>query len=154
MPVVSGYPPGKFSPPVVANVVRRARLHPPASGQAAAPVTIVAATAGWGKTIFAASWLAAKASPAMAWVTLDEADDDPHAFWCAVATALMPELNAQAAAELLRVTAGAVEVDDLPRVMATALRLAPGPIALVLDNLHEIRSLQVHSGLIRLAQRP
>src|SRR3954454_15346480 len=38
--------------------------------------------------------------------------------------------------------------------MATALRLAPGPVALVLDNLHEIRSPQVHSGLIRLMERP
>jgi hypothetical protein len=61
----------------------------------------------------------------MAWVTLDEADDDPHAFCCAVATALMPELNAQAVGVLHRVTADAVERDDLPRVMATALRVAP-----------------------------
>jgi len=38
----------------------------------------------------------------MAWVTLDEADDDPHAFCCAVATALMPELNAQAVGVLHR----------------------------------------------------
>ena len=152
--VVSRYPPEKFSPPVVTNIVRRARLRTPVSGQATAPVLVVAATAGWGKTIFAASWLAAKTSPTMAWVTLDEADDDPHAFWSAVATALMPELTAQAAEQLLRVTAGAVEADYIPRVMATALRLAPGPIALVLDNLHEIRSSQVHGGLIRLVQRP
>ena len=62
----------------------------------------------------------------MAWVTLDEADDDPHAFWCAVATALMPDLDAPAVEALRRVAAGAVEADDLPRVMAAALRLGAG----------------------------
>ncbi|HEY0815507.1 MAG TPA: LuxR C-terminal-related transcriptional regulator [Pseudonocardia sp.] len=117
-------------------------------------MTLVAATAGWGKTIFAASWLAARASQTAAWVTLDEADDDPHAFWCAVATALIPAVDAQVAEALRRVTAEAVAADDLPRVMAAALRLAPGPIALVLDNLHEIRSRDVHMGLVRLMERP
>src|SRR4051794_4218744 len=138
----------KFSPPVVTNVVARSRLQPPGTERVAAPVTLVAATAGWGKTIFAASWLAA-ATPdrVLAWVNLDEADDDPHAFWCAVATALMPDLQAPAVEALRRVAAGAVEADDLPRVMASALRLARVPIALVLDNLHEIRSPQVHSRL-------
>ena len=145
----------KFSPPVVTNVVSRSRLHPRGAERVAAPVTLVAATAGWGKTIFAASWLAAAApNRVLAWVNLDEADDDPHAFWCAVATALMPDLQAPAVETLRRVAAGAVEADDLPRVMASALRLARTPIALVLDNLHEIRSPQVHSSLIRLVQRP
>jgi LuxR family transcriptional regulator, maltose regulon positive regulatory protein len=145
----------KFSPPVVTNVVRRPRLHPLGAERVAAPVTLVAATAGWGKTIFAASWLAAAAPDrVLAWVNLDEADDDPHAFWCAVATALMPDLQAPAVETLRRVAAGAVEADDLPRLMATALGLAPVPIALVLDNMNEIRSPQVHSGLVRLIERP
>ena len=145
----------KFSPPVVTNVIRRPRLHPRGTERVAAPVTLVAATAGWGKTIFAASWLAAAAPDrVLAWVNLDEADDDPHAFWCAVATALMPDLQAPAVEALRRVTAGAVEADDLPRLMATALNLAPVPIALVLNNLHEIRSARVHSGLVRLVERP
>jgi LuxR family maltose regulon positive regulatory protein len=144
----------KFSPPVVTNVIRRSRLHPRGPERIAAPVTLVAATAGWGKTIFAASWLAGASDRVLAWVNLDEADDDPHAFWCAVASALMPELQASAVEALRRVTAGAVEADDLPRLMATALDLASVPIALVLDNLHEIRSPRVHSGLVRLVERP
>src|SRR5690242_15666294 len=51
----------KFSPPVVTNIIRRSRLHPRGTEPTAAPMTLVAATAGWGKTIFAASWLAAAA---------------------------------------------------------------------------------------------
>ena len=150
-----GYSVEKFSPPVVTNVVYRLRLHLPVTTRSAAPVTVVAAAAGWGKTIFAASWLAAGAGDRTgAWVSVDEADDDPHAFWCAVATALMPVVDGRAGEALRRVVTGAVEADDLPGAVAAALRLAPGPIALVLDNLHEIRSPQVHGGLVRLVQRP
>ena len=154
-PTVSGYSTEKFSAPVVTNVVSRSRLDPPVAGEAAAPVTVVAAAAGWGKTIFAASWLEAGAGTRNgAWVSLDEADDDPHAFWRAVATAVVPVVGERAAGALRQVAAGAVAADDLPGETVAALRLASDPIALVLDNLHEITSPQVHSGLVRLVQRP
>jgi hypothetical protein len=46
-----------------------------AEGQAQ-PVTLIAATAGWGKTSLAGSWLAAGAGDrAAAWVSLDAGDD-------------------------------------------------------------------------------
>ena len=56
-----------------------------------APVTLVAATAGWGKTLLAASWLATDAADRVtAWVTLEPIDDSPQIFWRAVARALTP----------------------------------------------------------------
>jgi len=154
-PTFSEYSTEKFSAPVTTNVVSRSRLDPPVAGEAAAPVTVVAAAAGWGKTIFAASWLEAGAGTRNGvWVSLDEADDDPHAFWRAVATAVLPVVGERAAEALRRVAAGAVAADDLPGATAAALRLASDPMALVLDNLHEITSPQVHSGLVRLVERP
>jgi LuxR family transcriptional regulator, maltose regulon positive regulatory protein len=154
-PTASAYSAEKFSPPVVTHVVHRPRLDPLVTAQSPAPVTVVAATAGWGKTIFAASWLGADpGNRGRVWVSLDEADDDPHAFWCAVATALLPAVDGQAAEALQRVAAGAAGVDDLPGAVAAALHLAPDPIALVLDNLHEITSPEAHAGLVRLVQRP
>jgi ATP/maltotriose-dependent transcriptional regulator MalT len=150
---LGGHPAEKFAPPVVINVVARPRLHAALPAGSAAQVTVVAAAAGWGKTIFAASWLAAVSGRSGAWVSLDEADDDPHAFWSAVASALLPVVGARAAEALRPVTAGAVETDDLPRAVAAALHLAPGPIALALDNLHEIKSPEVHDGLVRLVER-
>jgi LuxR family maltose regulon positive regulatory protein len=152
---LAGHSVEKFTPPVVTNVVSRPRLDPPVDGAAAGPVTVVAAAAGWGKTIFAASWLAAEAGARHGvWVSLDEADDDPHTFWSAVATAVIPVVDGRAAEALRRVAAGAVAVDDLPGATAAALHMAPDPIALVLDNLHEITSPQVHGGLARLVERP
>ena len=136
-PTVGGYSPEKFSSPVVTDVVSRARLHPLVTAPSGAPVTVVAAAAGWGKTIFAASWLrAGNAGRKGVWVSLEEADDDPHAFWCAVAAGLMPVVPAGAGEALRRVAAGAVAAEELPGAVATALRLAPDPIAVILDNLH------------------
>jgi LuxR family maltose regulon positive regulatory protein len=152
---VSGFSAEKFSPPVVTNIVHRPRLDPPVAAGSAVPVAVVAAAAGWGKTIFAASWLEAGAGRrGRVWVSLDEADDDPHAFWGAVASAVLPVVGGRAAEALRRVAAGAAGADELPGAVAAALRLAPDPIALVLDNLHEIRSPQVHRGLVRLVERP
>ena len=154
-PTVGGYSPEKFSPPVVTDVVSRARLHPPVTAPSGAPVTVVAAAAGWGKTIFAASWLrAGNDGRKGVWVSLEETDDDPHAFWCAVAAGLMPVVPARAGEVLRRVAAGAVAAEELPGEVAAALRLAPDPIAVVLDNLHEISSPEVHQGLVRLVERP
>jgi LuxR family transcriptional regulator, maltose regulon positive regulatory protein len=153
-PTVGGYSAEKFSPPVVTDVVSRARLHPPLTAPSGAPVTVVAAAAGWGKTIFAASWLrAGNAGRKGVWVSLEEADDDPHAFWCAVAAGLMPVVDARAGEALRRVAAGAVAAEELPGKVAAALRRAPDPIAVVLDNLHEISSPEVHQGLVRLVER-
>ena len=146
----------KFSPPVVTNVVHRPRLHPPVTAQVGCAGDRGRGHRGVGQDDLRG--VLARGRPpvtgAVAWVSLDEADDDPHAFWCAVATALMPVVGGQAAEALRRVAAGAVEADDLPGAVAAALRLAPDPIALVLDNLHEITSPQVHGGLVRLVQRP
>ena len=134
-PTVGGYSPEKFSPPVVTDVVSRARLHPLVTAPSGAPVTVVAAAAGWGKTIFAASWLrAGNDGRKGVWVSLEETDDDPHAFWCAVATGLMPVVHARAAEALRRVAAGAVAAEELPGAVAAALGLAADPIAVVLDK--------------------
>ncbi len=45
----------KFSPPVTTHVVDRPRLRALLTDGIEAPVTVVAATAGWGKTLLAAS---------------------------------------------------------------------------------------------------
>jgi LuxR family transcriptional regulator, maltose regulon positive regulatory protein len=54
---------------------------------------LVVAQAGWGKTTLLLAWAArvTGATPPcrMAWVTLDESDDDPHRVWSYVAAALL-----------------------------------------------------------------
>ena len=43
---------------------------------------LVVAPAGWGKTTLLTEWARhAGDRESVAWVTLDEADDEPHRFW-------------------------------------------------------------------------
>ena len=53
-----------------------------------------------------------------------------------------------------QVTASDVPEEDLPGTIAAALRNEPRRVVLVLDNLHEVVSPEVHSGLLRLVAHP
>ena len=147
--------PAKFATPVATHVVDRPRLRALLGEGLDCPVTVIAATAGWGKTLLAASWVAAGAGgrPA-AWVSLDDGDNDPRTFWHTLARALMPVTGPEPSAALRRVAADTGDVEELPGRLATALRLAERPVVLVLDNLHEVTSPPVHAGLLRLIERP
>ncbi|GIF20932.1 ATP/maltotriose-dependent transcriptional regulator MalT [Actinoplanes tereljensis] len=64
-------------PPVRAAVVPRDRLE--SRLDTAAKLTVVAAPAGWGKTSLVSRWAATAGTP-VAWVSLDESDDEPVRF--------------------------------------------------------------------------
>ena len=53
-----------------------------------ARLTLVSAPAGFGKTTVVTEWLAEAEGSAVAWVSLDERDNDPGTFWTYVITAL------------------------------------------------------------------
>lgn len=146
--------PAKLAVPVVAHVIERPRLYEALTAGLEVPLTVLAATAGWGKTILVASWITAGAGGReAAWISLDEADNDPRMFWRTVATALLQVASAEQA-KTLRAMAVESDVDALPGMLATAMRLSQRPIVLVLDNLHEVTSPVVHAGLLRLVARP
>ena len=147
--------PAKTAVPVAHHVVDRPRLRALLDDGLQAPATVIAATAGWGKTLLAASWFASgSGGRARAWVTLDEGDDEPAVFWRTLAAALLPVAGDDATAALRRVAADPVDADTLPGALAAAMRLADKPVVLVLDNLHEVRSAAVHEGLLRFVERP
>src|SRR5918998_2981766 len=58
-------------------------------GVAATPVTLLSGPAGAGKTVLAESWLRAQGDrQRVAWLSLEEDDNAPAAFWAHVAAAL------------------------------------------------------------------
>src|SRR3954471_22845037 len=148
--------PAKFAVPVATQVVPRPRLHARLTAATTGPVRLITAAAGWGKTLLAASWVAAGAGDrAAAWVSLDAGDGDIRKFWPALATALLPVTGPASAAALRQVIAeAALDADALPHRLASALQVAERPVVLVLDNLHEVTSPAVHAGLLRLVARP
>lgn len=146
--------PAKFAVPVATHVVARPRLHAALSAGLASPVTLLAATAGWGKTLLVGSWIAGGADGRpVAWVSLDPADDDVRTFWSTLAAAIIPAAGAPAADALRRLGGEAAEA-ELPGAFARALGQAEGPLVLVLDNLHEVTDPEVHAGLVRLVEHP
>ena len=142
--------PVKTAVPVAHRVVDRPRLRALLDDGLQAPATVIAATAGWGKTLLAASWFAAgPAAGASAWVSLDRGRRRACRVLAGAATALMPVAGDDAAAACAGWRPTRSGRDDLPATFAAAMRLADKPVVLVLDNLHEVRSAEVHEGLLR-----
>ncbi|MBN2203680.1 MAG: hypothetical protein JW767_01520 [Thermoleophilia bacterium] len=117
-------------------VTRRALLATLA--ECSAPLVVVSAPAGAGKTICLLEWVDADPRP-VAWVTLDRADDDRVVFLYSLVraldpvTALEPDLL-----DLLQLHSPPVEEQILPRLAAALGRAAP--FVLVLDDAHRLRS--------------
>src|SRR5262245_54928447 len=86
------------------GTVTRARLLGRLDEHEARRLSVVVAPAGWGKTTLLAEWArrVGERDP-VAWLTLDETDDEPNRFWTYVVTALRaaaPDLGGAALAAL------------------------------------------------------
>ena len=67
----TGFVDHRFAVPLATNVVVRPRLHARLQEGITAPCVLIAAPAGWGKTLLASSWLGAGgAQCAAAWISL------------------------------------------------------------------------------------
>ena len=111
-------------------------------------LSLVAAPAGWGKTSLLAEWLTVEDEAAVAWVSLDEDDNDPARFWAYVSAALRTtgvEIPAgfEAAVAAPGTSAGDAGLPLLINALATAGR----PHVLVLDDYHLISDAAVHDGV-------
>jgi LuxR family transcriptional regulator, maltose regulon positive regulatory protein len=118
--------------------VPRRRLYALLDEGTRGPLTLLAASAGYGKTMLLTSWaLAARPPGPVAWVTVGPDDAQPASFWAHVLAALDdagvlpgggppgdPGPPAASGSPLLRWLAG--RLAELPR-----------PVVLVLDDLHE-----------------
>ena len=131
----------KLQPPFVpAEAVARERLLERLGEGRGRRLTLVACPAGFGKSTLLAAWREREA-PArpVAWVTLDDGDDDEVVLWAHVIEALCrasPGLARETLAALV-VTAPLLEV-VLPRLV-NALAGQP-EMALVLDDVHRLSS--------------
>jgi LuxR family transcriptional regulator, maltose regulon positive regulatory protein len=113
-----------------------------------AKLCLVAAPAGSGKTTLLAQWQAMAGGGRVAWVSLDEGDNDPTRFWSYLVAAVRtvePEVGTVAlealgdpSVELERVVVPSL-VSDLATVAA--------PLVLVLDDYHLITDATCHQTL-------
>lgn len=112
-------------------------------------LTVVSGPPGAGKTMAIASWAAAcPGRPPIAWVTLDEYDNRPRAFWSYVVEALR-RAGVEIPGSVWAPGRGRVDQAFLLRLTA-AIAACGSPVVLVLDDLHLVTEPRTLNALTRL----
>ncbi|HKF35879.1 MAG TPA: AAA family ATPase [Ktedonobacteraceae bacterium] len=144
----------KFFVPVSSHVlVARPRLSTLLDKGFQCSLTLVSAPAGFGKTTLPSSWVQAlpKETAQVAWVSLDEQDNDPLRFWKYVFTALdrlQPGLCSEFVTYLH--TQQAPSIQYLLTALINRLAEHPQRWLLVLDDVHLVTEPVIHTSLTYL----
>jgi LuxR family maltose regulon positive regulatory protein len=129
----------KLAPPIVrGGIIRRTRLLTTldeASGGAA--LTLVAAPAGYGKTMLLSMWAVEQRMP-LIWVTLDPGDRDPVRLWTHVAAAASRAIRGLGSGALEQLAVPVQGIDASIDALLTGLTAYGDPIAMVLDDLDSL----------------
>jgi LuxR family maltose regulon positive regulatory protein len=133
-------------PPIRPGTIRRSSLIERLADEDARPVVSVVAPSGYGKTTLLAQW-AECTRLAVAWVTVDETDDDPKVLLSYVAAALdRVQPVGERVFEALASPASSVPGSVVPR-LGSAFSSMTTPVALVLDDVHLLRNTECRSAL-------
>jgi LuxR family transcriptional regulator, maltose regulon positive regulatory protein len=127
----------KFRPQALpVTLVTRSALQDRLTAGARRRLTIVAGTAGTGKSVLLSSWAAARVPGRTAWLSCDPADADPVRFWTGFIEAFQPVAPGFGAdgADLLR--GPAVRSADIAVSIARDARKLPAGSAIVVDDFH------------------
>jgi LuxR family maltose regulon positive regulatory protein len=118
------------------------------------PVTLVAASAGAGKSALLTSWIAEGRPPGpVAWLSLDTDDADRRRFWRGVLAALAQATGDEAVAQLAVSPREPMSMPLVAPALADALDGVRQPVVLVLDDFHEVIDA-VDDDLERLVRFP
>src|SRR4051794_14087065 len=127
-----------YKPAIRPGVVPRSQLLARLRAARQVPTVAVVAPAGYGKTTLLALWADADERP-FAWLSLDRHDNDPIVLLTHLAVAVdrISPLPAETF-DALRTAGVSVPATVVPRLGAALDRL-PGPLVLVLDDVHHLK---------------
>ena len=137
------------------DLVPRPRLRERLSAGARSALTLISAPAGFGKTTLLTEWLAAAPSdgPLAAWLSLDEADNDPALFWTYVVAALRSVAGREVGAGALALLESSqAPTEAVITTLVNDLFAVPGDVVLVLDDYQVIEARNVHDGVAFLLE--
>src|SRR5689334_7125702 len=137
-------------PPLRPGTVRRSALIERLARGDRRPIISVVAPAGYGKTTVLAQW-AERNGQAFAWVSVDEADNDPKVLLTYVAKALdAVEPVGERVFDALASPGSSVPGSVVPR-LGSAFSSMALPVALVLDDVHALHNSECRAALSVLA---
>ena len=140
-------------PAVRAELVSRPRLTEQFNDGLKRPLTLICAPAGFGKTTLLSEWLGTQSGRRvpLAWVSLDEDDNDPNRFLMYLVAAL-GAIGSTEGEELFSLLQS--PQPPPPKVILTSLisnlETFPDSFALVLDDYHLITSQPIHDAMMFL----
>ena len=118
-------------------------------GNGTQKLSVVVAPAGWGKTTLLAEWARrTRDRQPVAWLTLDETDDEPQRFWTYVVTALMTATRGVGDAALVALRVPGIDPIDvaLPALL-NDLSGIDAKQTLILDDYHLLTDARIHEGV-------
>jgi len=136
-----------YVPPVRPDLVSRPHLIGRLNAGLRRRLTLVSAPAGFGKTTLLLEWMGQRETP-VAWLSLDEGDNDPVRFWSYVVAALQSVQAGvgKAALGMLR----SPQPPPIESILTTVINESaegPDPLILVLDDAHTVAAQPIHDGL-------
>lgn len=144
-----------FVPPRQASLIARPRVLTRLQHGSRGKLTLIAAPAGSGKTSLLADWLHQPAAPPVAWVSLDEGDNDPQRFWSYVIAALdraFPGI-AGAVSPILGAPQAASGEEIASEIINALVSYSPAqPVVLVLDDYHLVGNPATQRALAHLVE--
>jgi len=146
----------KFFVPVASHpLIPRHRLNVLLQESLEHPLTLISAPAGFGKTMLLSAWRQSlpASNPLVAWVSLDEQDNDPELFWTNVLAALDMQQSERFAPLLMQLQSP--QAPSLKYIRTALSNLVLGStehFVLILDDYHLITELDVHATLSYLVE--
>lgn len=132
-------------PALPPRYIRRARLIAALDDAADAPLTLLSAGAGTGKTVLLAAWALSQETP-VGWMSLTQADAEPRRFWRRLTAELHACSTSPAASGVPSRPPSAACVDNLLNELAHTTT----PTVVVVDDAHLLTSPAVIDVLDRI----
>jgi len=139
-------------PPVRPDLVPRPRLITRLNNGIDLKLTLVSAPAGFGKTTLVSQWVQSLDCP-VAWLSLDEGDNDPTRFFSYLIAAFQQvNIAIGGALEVLLTAPQPPPIETLVTVLINDIAMAGEPFVLVLDDFHLVRSPAVSEAITFLLE--